>query len=233
MLTSDKQSISAGGYGLAELAEVDLSGPRKLLENVTITVLCDVTNSLLGEHGATKVFARQKGATEEMIQNLEEAMENYAEIMDRDCGVDFSTWKGTGAAGGLGYGLLCVSNARFENGCSYIAKALGVEDKIKTCDYVITGEGFIDNQSLNGKVPVGIANIAKLYGKPVIVFAGGRSGSQESFYEQGITSVFTILPGRMNMDELLRTGKDNLTFTAENFMRLLVTEQNRINANNI
>ncbi len=213
--------IGRGGKALSALEQVDLSEPLRLLSGIRVTVLCDVGNTLLGPEGATYVFGPQKGATKEMLPVLEAAMSHYASRIDAAVGQRLSGIPGTGAAGGLGYGLLAVSQAEFVSGAEYVMAELGLETKIRECDYVITGEGAMDTQSLQGKVPVGVARLAQRYGKPVVVFVGKLSGSMESYYESGVTAVFSILRELKPMSEVLCEGERNLEQAAENFTRLI------------
>ena len=213
--------LARGGKALLELERVDLSEPLRLLSGVQVTVLCDVGNTLLGPEGATYVFGPQKGATSEMLPVLEAAMAHYASRIDEAVGRRLSRIPGTGAAGGLGYGLLAVCQAEFVNGAEYVMGQLGLETKIRECDYVITGEGAMDTQSLQGKVPVGVAKLAQRYGKPTVVFVGKLSGSMDSYYESGVTAVFSILRDLKPMPEVLCEGESNLEQAAENFARLV------------
>lgn len=221
LLNDKNESISLGARELADVASVDLTKPIELLKDVKVTVLCDVKNCLLGKQGATYIFGPQKGVTEEMLPNLEEGMCHYSQMVVSAIGKDVSAMQGSGAAGGLGFALFAVSNARFCSGADYVMESLKLEEKIKNCDFVITGEGSIDAQSLQGKVPVRVAHLSKKYGKPVYVFVGRQSGSMEEFYENGVTAVFTILRSLKSMDQVLNDAEKNLKCTVENFARVL------------
>lgn len=221
LLDENGQEIPLGAQGMELLQQVDLSKPMRLLSDVKVTVLCDVKNALLGEEGATYVFGPQKGVTRELMPVVESAMEHYAEKITKAIGTDLTAWKGSGAAGGLGFALFAVSNAQFRSGADYVMESMDFEGKVKDCDFVITGEGSIDAQSLQGKVPVRVAELAKRYGKPVYVFVGKQSGSMEPFYENGITAVFTILRSVKSMDKILEEAEKNLRVTVENFARVV------------
>lgn len=224
-LKENGESIALGARELGEIARVDLSEPIRLLEDVKVTVLCDVKNRLLGEEGATYVFGPQKGVTREMLPRLEEGMRHYSQMVSQAIGRDISSMEGSGAAGGLGFALFAVSSARFCSGADYVMKSLRLEEKIENCDFVITGEGSIDAQSLQGKVPVQVAHLSKKYGKPVYVFVGRQSGSMEKFYENGVTAVFTILRSLKSMDQVLNDAEKNLKCTVENFARVLAVAE--------
>ena len=221
LLKKEGESIALGARELGEVAQVDLSEPIRLLKDVKVTVLCDVKNRLLGEEGATYVFGPQKGVTIEMLPRLEAGMKHYSRMVEQTIKRDISGMEGSGAAGGLGFALFAVSSAKFCSGADYVMKALRLEEKIENCDFVITGEGSIDAQSLQGKVPVQVAQLSKKYGKPVYVFVGRQSGSMEQFYENGVTAVFTILRSLKSMDQVLSDGEKNLKCAVENFARVL------------
>lgn len=224
LLDSSGKEIDSGGYALSRIETIDLSMAKSLLKDIKVTVLCDVKNKLLGKNGATYVFGPQKGALKEELPILEAAMEHYSKKINLAAGKNVADMDGAGAAGGLGCALFAISNAEFISGSEYVMKSLDMEEKVKICDYVITGEGAIDPQSLQGKVPIGIANLAKKYNKPVIVFVGKVSGSSEGFYDNGITAVFCILRGIKPMEEVLKEAEKNLQLTVENFARVLINK---------
>lgn len=222
LLDAEGEPITPGGCSLGDIEAIDLSKPIRLLKGIHIKVLCDVKNPLLGENGATYIFAPQKGATAKDLPVLEQAMANYADKINQAAGRDLAAMPGAGAAGGLGCALFAISDAQFCSGSEYVMKSLGLEEKILKCDYVITGEGAIDSQSLQGKVPVGIASVAKKYNKPVVVFAGKVEGSMDAFYDHGITAVFCILRGLKPLEQVLKEAEYNLQMTVENVTRILV-----------
>lgn len=228
LLDREGKPVSLGAGGLSQIETVDLTEPVRLLKDVKITVLCDVKNRLLGKEGATYIFGPQKGVTEESLERIEAGMEHYAEKITGAVGRDVASMKGAGAAGGIGFALFAVSDARFCSGADYVMEALCLEEKIKNCDFVITGEGSIDAQSLQGKVPVRVARIAQKYKKPVYVFAGRQKGSMERFYEAGITAVFSILRSLKSMEEVLEEAPENLRCTVENFARVLAAGQIKV-----
>ncbi len=225
LLDKEGNAIKPGGLGLKDVDSLDLTEPIRRLTEVTFTILCDVKNILLGESGATYVFSPQKGAKPEELPILESAMKHYSEKVTQAIGRDLTKQEGTGAAGGLGYALSVISNVKFVSGCEYMMNALSLEEMIKNCDYVITGEGAIDAQSLQGKVPYGVAGLAKQYHKPVLVFVGRISGSMDEFYHHGVTAVFSILSELNSLDRILAAGEDNLQATVENVMRVILNRK--------
>ena len=225
LLDQSGKEIPRGGGGLSKIVSADLSEPIEKLKGIKVSVLCDVKNTLLGKKGATNVFAPQKGAKPEDLEFLEAGMKNYAQVVEQYCGRELSLMEGSGAAGGIGFALYAISDAAFTSGSLFVIKALGLEEKIKRCDYVITGEGSIDSQSLGGKVPIGIARLAKKHNKPLLVFAGRIGKHTKELYEQGITAIFCILKGLDSLERTLNHGEYNLQWTVENVMRLLKAEK--------
>ncbi len=169
----DKKNVLRGtGGSLKNLATIDLSGRIKGLENVHVTVICDVTNPLCGMNGASYVYGPQKGATEEMVKELDSNMIHLSKIVERDLGKAIKDTPGAGAAGGLGFGLMAFTDAKLTSGIDFMIEFLKLEEKIKHVDVVITGEGKMDNQTQYNKAPWGIMQIARKYNKKIIGVAG-------------------------------------------------------------
>ena len=166
------EALNPGGASLKYLEATDLSNFKKVSDFSELIIACDVTSPLFGENGATKVFARQKGADNNQIENLEKALINLAEKSKALLGKDYSTLPGTGAAGGLGFALVAFCGGKLTSGFDAISNALSLEEKIKQCDYVITGEGKTDNSTLLGKLPVSVAKLSKKHDKPCILLSG-------------------------------------------------------------
>jgi len=215
------QELTFGGGALNQLASIDLSGLDKRIENVHIDVACDVTNPLFGENGASAIFGPQKGATPEVVKLLDENLAHYAEVIKQELGKDIAHTEGAGAAGGLGIGLMAFLNANLKKGVDLVIEYTGLEEKMVGADYVFTGEGSIDGQTLFGKTPFGVASIAKKSSIPVIAFAGRIGTGVEPLYEHGFTSIVGILKGVSSLDEALKSGEANLEFAAENICRVL------------
>jgi glycerate 2-kinase len=215
------QELPFGGGALNQLASIDVSGLDKRIENVHIDVACDVTNPLTGENGASAIFGPQKGATPDVVKLLDENLAHYAEVIKQELGKDIAHTEGAGAAGGLGTGLMAFLNAHLKKGVDLVIEYTGLEDRMIGADYVFTGEGSIDGQTLFGKTPFGVASIAKKYSIPVIAFAGRIGKGVEPLYEHGFTSIVGILKGVSSLDEALKSGEANLEFAAENICRVL------------
>jgi glycerate 2-kinase len=156
------------------------------LSQITIIAAVDVRNPLLGENGATRVFGPQKGASENEIDILERALTRLADAVAEEFGFDYRDRPGTGAAGGLGFGLMSFCGARIRSGFEVVAEAVNLESRVKDADVVITGEGSLDRQTLEGKTPVGVARLTRKLGKRVFAIAGRTDADRrvhELFYE--------------------------------------------------
>jgi glycerate kinase len=153
--------------------------PARLPLHLKIIAAVDVQNPLLGKNGATRIFGPQKGATPDQIQQLELALARLADLVEEEFGFDYRDVSGAGAAGGLGFGLLSFCNAKIRPGFEVVAKAVGLKDKMKDADLVITGEGSLDRQTLEGKTPAGVARLARTLGKPVFAIVGRATEDRE------------------------------------------------------
>lgn len=213
--------LGFGGGELDKLEYIDLSNFDKRLENITVEVACDVSNPLCGEKGASNVFGPQKGATPEMIRILDNNLAHYAHIIEKLFNKKVINISGAGAAGGLGAGLMVFLNGTLKKGIEMVIEYAGLEEKIKDCHMVWTGEGSIDFQTQYGKTPLGVAQIAKKYNKPVIALAGRVGADIEVLYEKGIDSIFGIMKGAASIEEALSQGKENIERTSENIVRLI------------
>lgn len=213
--------LSWGGGALNQLRTIDISGLDKRIKDVQIDVACDVTNPLIGANGASAIFGPQKGATPEMVVQLDQNLAHYAEMIKKELAIDIADAEGAGAAGGLGAGLMAFLNARLRKGVELVIEYTGLEQRIIGADFVFTGEGSIDGQTLFGKTPFGVASIAKKHSVPVIAFAGRIGKGVEPLYENGFSSIVGILKGVTSLDEALALGEENLAFATENVCRIL------------
>ncbi|MGG6311384.1 glycerate kinase family protein [Paenibacillus macerans] len=214
-------ALPRGGGYLDRLERIDISALDPRLQQVSMIVACDVTNPLCGEHGASRVFGPQKGATPEMVRQLDAGLAHYAEIVKRQLDKDVRDIPGAGAAGGLGAGLLIFTQAVLRKGIEIVIEHTGLKQKIAEADVVFTGEGGIDFQTKFGKTPYGVAKAAKESGKKVIAVAGYIGDGIEALYEEGIDAVFGIVPGAGELEQLLAEGPQNVTRTCENIARVL------------
>lgn len=204
---------------LKKLSKVDISGLDKRIFESEIIVLSDVSNPLCGENGASYIYGPQKGASPEDIEVLDKILENYGNIVDRELKDSFMKKPGTGAAGGLGYALLSICRAEFRVGIDEIVKLIGLEEEIRNSDLIITGEGRIDNQSVNGKAPIGIARIAKKYGLPVIAIVGSSALQLDDIYQNGIDLVLDVINEPMKLEKAMSEVDKLLEFAGEKAIR--------------
>ncbi|MGG4488306.1 glycerate kinase [Metabacillus idriensis] len=205
-LDAEGADLAYGGGALSKLARIDVSGMMKELSGVAIDVACDVDNPLTGPNGASAIFGPQKGATNETVALLDQNLAHYASLILKETGKDVEKSEGSGAAGGLGAGLLAFLNANLKRGADIVIETVELEKHMAGADLVITGEGRIDGQTIHGKTPVGVSRTAKKMNIPVIAIAGSIGDGYESVHEEGIDSVFSIVPGISTLEEALEKG---------------------------
>lgn len=220
-LDAEGQPLARGGGALDQLAQIDVSGLDERLQEVEFIVACDVTNPLCGEHGASRVFGPQKGATPEMVEQLDVNLSHYADVVKQQLHKDIRDVQGAGAAGGLGAGLLIFTQAVLRKGIEIVIEYTELREKLIAADVVFTGEGGIDFQTKFGKTPYGVARAAKEAGKPVIALAGYVGEGIDTLYAEGFDAIFGIVPGAADLDRLLREGPENVERTTENIARVL------------
>lgn len=194
------------------------------LKECHFQIACDVTNPLCGENGAVCVFGPQKGVKPEEKEAMDQSMRHYAEKTEEFIGKDYSQSAGAGAAGGLGFAFLSyLPEAELKSGIAIVLEAIGLERELKDADVVVTGEGRLDFQTAMGKVPVGVARLAKKYGCKVIAFAGSVTEDAEKCNEEGIDAFFPIVRGVTTLEEAMEkeTAKKNMSLCAEQVFRIL------------
>ncbi|WP_003545732.1 glycerate kinase [Desulfotomaculum nigrificans] len=216
LLNHEGKQIGYGGGALNHIAAIDISEMDPRLQNVKIEVACDVNNPLVGPTGASAVYGPQKGATPEMVQFLDQNLNHYAEIIKRDLNKDVKEIPGAGAAGGLGAGLLAFLSAELKRGVDIVISATNLEQHIQGASLVITGEGKIDSQTINGKTPIGVAKIAKKYGIPVIGIGGNIAKDSGIVYEHGIDALFSIVPRVTSLQDAMENAEKYVRQTAKN-----------------
>ena len=221
LLNHDDRQIGFGGGSLANLARIDISGMDPRLKQCSIEAACDVNNPLTGPKGASRIFGPQKGATAEMVAQLDANLGHFADIISRDLRVQVDSVPGAGAAGGMGAALLAFFGAKLRPGIAIVVETVGLEAMIQDADLVITGEGRIDSQSIHGKTPVGVAAVAKRYGKPVIGIAGSLSNDVDVVHEYGIDAVFSVLSQVGTLEEALTHAAANLRAVSRNIAAAL------------
>lgn len=223
-LDKNNTPISLGAKGLKELYKIKTDNVLPELKECTFNIACDVTNPLCGKNGCSAVFGPQKGATAEMIKDMDLWLENYAKISKTVSQKSNKDHAGTGAAGGLGFAFLSFTNAVLMSGIDIILHEIKLEADIKEADIVVTGEGRLDSQTVLGKAPIGVAALAKRYSKKVIAFSGCVTDDAEICNEHGIDAFFPTLRSVTTLEEALNTENayKNLAATAYQVFRLLI-----------
>ncbi|WP_062270240.1 glycerate kinase [Endozoicomonas arenosclerae] len=221
LLDENGKELLYGGGQLDKLSRIDVSKMDQRLKSVEIIAACDVDNPLTGDNGASAIFGPQKGATQAMIEALDQSLEHYASVMQRDLNVSVRDVPGAGAAGGMGAALLGFLNARLEPGIEIVMAAVDLAEKVKGANLVITGEGRIDGQTAQGKTPVGVARIAKSEDLPVVALAGSVGQGVDAVYAQGIDALFPVVHGAVSLEQALKKGKENLVRAARNLAAAL------------
>ncbi len=211
-----RQEIGLGGAALESLAKIDTGGLDPRLQGCHVMVACDVDNPLTGPRGASAVFGPQKGASPEMVAQLDENLCHFAHLVTRDLHRDIASVPGAGAAGGMGAALMAFLNAELRPGIEIVMEAIGLEDALAEADLVITGEGRIDGQTIYGKAPAGVARLAKQRGLPVIGFAGSLTTDAEIVHEHGLDAIFSVVNRPCSLDEAFRDAGHTLRTTARN-----------------
>ncbi|MDE9542148.1 glycerate kinase [Xenorhabdus bovienii] len=212
----DCRILPLGGAALTRLESIGLSGLDPRLSQLEITVACDVNNPLCGELGASAIFGPQKGATPEMVKALDSALHHYGMKIESLTGKKVIDVAGAGAAGGMGASLLGCLGAKLQSGIEIVINTLKLEEAIQGADLVITGEGRMDSQTIQGKTPIGVARVAKKFGIPTIALVGGMSRDYHVVHQHGLDAVFSIVPGACSLSDALVNGADNLRVTARN-----------------
>ncbi|MEZ8040312.1 glycerate kinase [Vibrio sp. 1F263] len=219
----DGQELNRGGAALAELASIDLTGLDSRCADVELIVACDVDNPLCGDNGASHIFGPQKGATPEQVLLLDKALANFAQIAEsQGCVGDEPAHSrtGYGAAGGTPMGLGLLFNMQIKPGIEMVLDVLQADEVLKGADLVITGEGQMDNQTLQGKTPYGIAKRASLQGIPTIGIAGSLGTEVEALYGE-MSSLFGTVRSPQPLNQVLKEAEMNLTRTARNIAATL------------
>lgn len=201
--------VGLGGKVLNQIKRIKTDNKLKELDECNFKIACDVNNPLYGENGAAYIYGPQKGATKEIVKELDKGLKNFAEVVKKDLGKDIAHIEGAGAAGGLGFGFLGFLNSKLESGIKIILDEIKLEEVVKDADIVITGEGRLDNQTAMGKAPIGVAKLAKKHGAKVIAIAGCTTQDAVKCNEEGIDAYFSIVNKAMTIDEAMK--KENAT----------------------
>ncbi|MCP5454972.1 MAG: glycerate kinase [Thermotogae bacterium] len=226
LLDGNGKDIVYGAEGLSELKIIKTENHDRRIDFTEFIIACDVNNKLYGENGASFVYGPQKGADRETVIKMDKAMINYSEMIKKYLGKDVSEIPGSGAAGGLGAGIMAFLNGKPESGFDIIKRELGLKNIFENnnIDLVITGEGEINYQSVNGKLPVEISKLAKEYGVPSVVITGNMGREYNKAYEKGVSAVFSITSGPMELEYAMKNTSALLENILENILRLYITK---------
>jgi glycerate kinase len=220
-----KTLLPAGG-NLDQIHKIHTNSLNTRLKDLKIRIGTDVDNPLTGEKGAAAVYGPQKGADPREIQKLEKNLCIYADLLEKHTGTHFHSMPGAGAAGGLAISLLAFTNAEMESGFTLVAEETGLEDKIKSADLIITGEGKIDEQTAYGKTAFGVAQLAKKYNKPVIAVGGTVAKGAEMLYQKGFDLILPVMEAPTELDNALKKAPILLENTGKRIARILMLGKN-------
>lgn len=210
-----------GGGSLNRLVWIDTSCADSRLRNCIFTAACDVDNPLCGKSGASYIFGPQKGADPQMVELLDYNLGHFAAVIQRDLGVDIKYVPGSGAAGGLGGGMMAFLRGRLQAGIQIVMETVCLKEKLIGADLVFTGEGRCDSQTIRGKTPYGVALTSKKAGVPVIVIAGSIGSGAKELYEHGVISIIPLVDSPMSLEEAMSKGGELLSEAVERIMRII------------
>ncbi len=220
-LDAEGKELPEGGGALKALAKIDLSGWRWPEPGPEIIIAADVTNPLCGPNGASVVYGPQKGATPEMVEELDQALSHYAKVVADLLGQDWKDAPGAGSAGGLGFALMAFLKGKRRSGVSVVMETIGFEEKLQRAHLVVTGEGRLDTQTSYGKAIAGVLEKARAMGVPVVALVGSWTGDLEPLYEKGLSAVMSIAPGPSDLSTLLKEADLLLEQIARTLTRIL------------
>ena len=221
LLDADGADLPFGGTALSALDRIDLGGLDPRTAESEVLVACDVSNPLTGPNGASAVYGPQKGATPAMVEELDAALEHFAAVVKRDVGASVRDVPGSGAAGGLGGGLIAFLGGRLERGVDIVLEVLRLEEQLEGADLVITGEGCMDFQTVFDKAPVGVARRAAARGIPVIAVSGSHGDGFSDVHEHGIAAAAPIVCQPMTLEESSERGAELVAQATEQALRFM------------
>ena len=222
-LDENGRPVALGGKGLGDIASISDKNADPRLKECEFLIACDVKNPLCGDFGCSRIYGPQKGATEEIIIKMDKWLSQYAELTKKLNPNSDKEYPGAGAAGGLGFAFMSYLGGTLKSGIDLVIEKTGLENKVKDSDLVITGEGRLDGQSYMGKAPVGVAKLAKKYGKKVIAFSGAVTDDAVACNEHGIDAFFPILKKPCSLEEAMDVNNayKNLKNTALQVFNLI------------
>lgn len=222
-LDKHANTLNGGGKILSDIAYIDDTDVIPQLHDIEVIVACDVTNPLYGINGAAYVYAPQKGADNKMVETLDNGLRNYAQQLQSYCNYDVAHIPGAGAAGGMGAGLMAMMNAQLMSGIDMIMNTIHFEELIKDSNYIFTGEGRIDSQTVMGKAPGGVLRMAQKYNIPTYAVCGIVEDCTE-LQQSGFAYIFATKPESMPFEIAMQhdVAIDNITHTAQHIAKIIM-----------
>jgi len=218
--------IPVGGT-LSDICHIDVSGMDPALKKVEFITMCDIDNPLYGPAGAAYIFGPQKGATPEIVIELDNGLKHIAEVIKTDLHKDVSGLKGAGSAGGMGGGMAAFCNSKLQMGIETVLDTVHFDAIVRGADLVLSGEGKIDSQSIRGKVVIGVARRAKKAKVPLVAIVGDIGDDIQRVYEEGVSAIFSINRVAVDFKEAQPRAKDDLALTMDNLMRFIYMLENK------
>ena len=215
--------VGVCGRDVAQVRQIDQTQVHPAVRGARFRVACDVNNPLCGPNGCSAIFGPQKGATPEIVAELDDALRRYGALVAKTFGNDTAEMPGAGAAGGLGFAFSAFLNAQLDAGAALVMDAVDLAGRMAGADLVITGEGRLDHQSMMGKTPCAVAAVAKQVGLPVLAFAGSVTPGAAACHTAGIDAFFPIVRGPISLEQAMEpeTARAGLASAAEEALRLL------------
>lgn len=220
-INKNGEEFTPVGGTLKEIAHIDISGVDEALRSVEFVTMCDIDNPLYGTTGAAYIFGPQKGATPEIVTELDEGLQHIAKIIETDLSKDVSALKGAGAAGGMGGGMVAFFNSKLQMGIETVLDTVHFDNLINNADMVFSGEGKIDSQSIRGKVVIGVAKRTKAANVPLVAIVGDIGDDIDEAYEKGVSAIFSINRVAVDFKIAKTRAKEDLSLTMDNLMRFI------------
>lgn len=221
------ESFVPVGGTLQNIARIDAGNIDARIAQTKFITMCDIDNPVYGKNGAAHVFAPQKGATDDDVLLLDAGLKHLCGIIKRDLNIDAPSLPGAGAAGAMGYGMVAFFNSELRMGIETVLDTVGFDDMLKDTNYVFSGEGRIDVQSMHGKVAIGVARRAQRQNVPVIAVVGDIAEGIEDAYSMGVSAIFSINRVAIARGEAKKRARDDMRKTMENILRLIRAKEHR------
>ena len=221
LLDSNGNELPFGGESLSKLNSIDVGGIDTRIKESNFAIACDVNNPLTGPEGASAIYGPQKGATPEMVNTLDQALTNFAKIVEKDLGIKINNVEGSGAAGGLGGGLIAFLNGKLRKGVDIVLDFVDIDKALTNTNLVITGEGQLDFQTIYNKAPIGVARRAKHLGIPVIAISGSLGENFSVVHEHGIDAASSIVSKPMTLAEASKNAPELISAATEQALRYM------------